>query len=213
MFRSNYAWAANSQCWVGNPRRRCKWNGLTEEPIARSRRVDISAGGPFKPYVGLSGADLNLSFTRSQSHGARHGAPTIPPPPYTGDMKISPRSAPLRYAATAIFAVASVLAMTPRAQNAAADPWTAAQTAQPSQLTTALSKGAKPDHPPGRLSGSVQKQAHSRVHLCRTRLHPRGTGSAEARGSQAAKECGHLPLLRLLSDRQVSRIFVPHLRR
>ncbi|MFZ0519085.1 MAG: hypothetical protein WAM20_18695, partial [Acidobacteriaceae bacterium] len=102
------------------------------------------AGGPFKPYVGLSGADLNLSFTRSQSHGARHGAPTIPPPPYTGDMKISPRSAPLRYAATAIFAVASVLAMTPHAQNAAADPWTAAQAAQPSQLTTALSKGAKP---------------------------------------------------------------------
>ncbi|MGA9957605.1 MAG: hypothetical protein WBQ06_04945, partial [Acidobacteriaceae bacterium] len=59
-------------------------------------------------------------------------------------MKISPRSAPLRYAATAIFAVASVLAVTARAQEAPANPWTTAQTTQPSQLAATLSKGAKP---------------------------------------------------------------------
>lgn len=61
-------------------------------------------------------------------------------------MRIFPRSAPLRYAAIAILAVASVLAMTAHAQNAAADPWTPAQVTQPSQLAALLSHptGAKP---------------------------------------------------------------------
>jgi thiosulfate/3-mercaptopyruvate sulfurtransferase len=61
-------------------------------------------------------------------------------------MRISPRSAPVRYAATAILALASILAMTAQAQNAAADPWTPAQVIQPSQLAALLSHptGAKP---------------------------------------------------------------------
>ena len=45
---------------------------------------------------------------------------------------------------TAILAVASVVAMTAHAQEAAANPWTAAQVTQPSQLAAELSKGAKP---------------------------------------------------------------------
>ena len=59
-------------------------------------------------------------------------------------MKISPRSASLRYAVTSILAVASVLAITARAQETPANPWTAAQVTQPSQLAAKLSKGAKP---------------------------------------------------------------------
>jgi thiosulfate/3-mercaptopyruvate sulfurtransferase len=50
----------------------------------------------------------------------------------------------VRYAVTAMLAVASVLAMTARAQEAAKNPWTAAQVTQPSQLAAKLSKGAKP---------------------------------------------------------------------
>jgi hypothetical protein len=59
-------------------------------------------------------------------------------------MKISPGSAHLRYAATAILAVASVLAITARAQKAPANPWTAAQVSQPSELAADLSSGATP---------------------------------------------------------------------
>ena len=59
-------------------------------------------------------------------------------------MKISPQSAPLRYAVTAILAVASVLAMTAHAQETPTDPWTAAQVTQPSALAAMLSKSAKP---------------------------------------------------------------------
>ena len=59
-------------------------------------------------------------------------------------MKISPRSASLRYAVTAILAMASVLAMTAHAQEAPANPWTATQVTQPSQLAAKLSKNAKP---------------------------------------------------------------------
>jgi thiosulfate/3-mercaptopyruvate sulfurtransferase len=61
-------------------------------------------------------------------------------------MKISPRNAALRYAVAAIFAMASLLSMTAQAQNAAADPWTAAQVTRPSELAALLSHptGAKP---------------------------------------------------------------------
>jgi thiosulfate/3-mercaptopyruvate sulfurtransferase len=59
-------------------------------------------------------------------------------------MKISPRNVPLRYAVTAILAVASALAMTASAQKAPSNPWTAAQVTQPSVLAATLSKGAKP---------------------------------------------------------------------
>jgi hypothetical protein len=59
-------------------------------------------------------------------------------------MKISPRSTQVRYAVTAILAVASLLAMTARAQQAAANPWTATQVTQPSQLAAKLSKAGKP---------------------------------------------------------------------
>lgn len=59
-------------------------------------------------------------------------------------MKISPRSASLRYAVTAILTVASVLAMNARAQQAPANPWTATQVTQPGQLVAKLSKGTKP---------------------------------------------------------------------
>ncbi len=61
-------------------------------------------------------------------------------------MKISPRSAPLRYAVTAILAIASVLAITAHAQEAASNPWAPAEVTQPSQLAAMLSShtGAKP---------------------------------------------------------------------
>ncbi|MGC1869670.1 MAG: rhodanese-like domain-containing protein [Acidobacteriaceae bacterium] len=59
-------------------------------------------------------------------------------------MRISPRKATLRYAATATLALTSVLAITARAQNAAADPWTPAQVTQPSALAAKLPTGAKP---------------------------------------------------------------------
>ncbi len=44
----------------------------------------------------------------------------------------------------AILAVASVVAMSAHAQEAAATPWPSAQVTQPSQLASQLSKGAKP---------------------------------------------------------------------
>jgi thiosulfate/3-mercaptopyruvate sulfurtransferase len=59
-------------------------------------------------------------------------------------MKNFPGNAALRYAVTSILAVASVLAMTVRAQETSANPWTAAQVTEPGALTTRLSKGAKP---------------------------------------------------------------------
>ena len=59
-------------------------------------------------------------------------------------MKISPRSASLRYAMTATLAVAGILAIAAHAQKIPANPWTATQTTQPSQLAAKLSKGAKP---------------------------------------------------------------------
>ena len=59
-------------------------------------------------------------------------------------MKIFSRSASLRYAMTPILVAATVLAMTARAQEAPANPWTAAQVTQPSQIAAKLSKGAKP---------------------------------------------------------------------
>ena len=59
-------------------------------------------------------------------------------------MKINQLSASLRYAVTAILAMASVLATTARAQQAPANPWTAAQITQPGQLAATLSKHAKP---------------------------------------------------------------------
>ncbi len=59
-------------------------------------------------------------------------------------MKTSSGNAALRYAVTGILAVASVVAMTGHAQEAAANPWTATQVTEPSQLAAKLSKGAKP---------------------------------------------------------------------
>ena len=61
-------------------------------------------------------------------------------------MKISPRSASLRYAVTAILAVVSVSVTMACAQEAPANPWTAAQTTQPSAMVAVLanSKNAKP---------------------------------------------------------------------
>lgn len=63
---------------------------------------------------------------------------------YTCDMKNSFRSSRLHYAVTAIVAVASVLAMAARAQEAPATPWAAEQVTQPSELAATLSKSAKP---------------------------------------------------------------------
>jgi thiosulfate/3-mercaptopyruvate sulfurtransferase len=63
---------------------------------------------------------------------------------YTYDMKTSPRSASARYAGTAILAMASVLAMTARAQDGAPNPWTPTQVTQPGQLVAKLSKVPKP---------------------------------------------------------------------
>jgi hypothetical protein len=56
------------------------------------------------------------------------------------------RSLQVRYAVTAILAVASVLAMTARAQEAPANPWTVAQVTQPSAMVAVLAngKGVKP---------------------------------------------------------------------
>ena len=56
------------------------------------------------------------------------------------------RSLQIRYAVTAILAMASVLAMTTRAQAAASNPWTAAQLTQPSAMVAVLANGmgAKP---------------------------------------------------------------------
>jgi len=59
-------------------------------------------------------------------------------------MRVSLRRTSLRYAATAIVAVASVVAITAHAQDAPANPWTATQITQPSQLAAKLSTGAKP---------------------------------------------------------------------
>ena len=72
--------------------------------------------------------------------------PPFPPRRYTCDMRNSSRSGPLRYAVTAILAVTSVLAMTARAQENPANPWTAAQLTQPSAMVAVLAngKGAKP---------------------------------------------------------------------
>ena len=61
-------------------------------------------------------------------------------------MKTTRRSLPLLYAAALILAMIGVLAIPAHAQNAPANPWTATQTTQPSQLATMLSNstGAKP---------------------------------------------------------------------
>ena len=65
-------------------------------------------------------------------------------PQYTDHMQIAPLKVRVRYAMTAMLAVAIVLAMTARAQEAATNPWTTAQVTQPSQIAAKLSKGAKP---------------------------------------------------------------------
>jgi thiosulfate/3-mercaptopyruvate sulfurtransferase len=71
------------------------------------------------------------------------------PPQYTDDMKLSAPSVRVLYATVAILALIGVLGFADEAahaQNAAVNPWRAAQVTQPSQLAALLSQptGAKP---------------------------------------------------------------------
>ena len=102
-----------------------------------------------------------------------------------------------------IFAVTIGLATTVRAQQAAANPWTAAQITQPGQLAAKLSKGAKPVilqvgfqvlYKSKHIPGSIYAGPAST---------PEGLNALKQAARTLPEECGHLHLLRLLPDRQV----------